>query len=75
MIDVFVLNFKAMILAHVKVRKRDFLIVLAPKQQKCQNRAPVILSEFWIQRERKLEKEIRKGNLEYQIESICTAKS
>ena len=41
-IDVLVLNFKAMVSARVKVRKKDFCIVLAGKQQKCHDRAPLI---------------------------------
>ena len=41
LIDILVLNFKAMILARVKVRKKDFCIVLAGKQQKCRDRAPL----------------------------------
>ena len=41
MIDLFVVNFKAMFSAQVKVRKKDFCLVLAVKQQKCPDRAPL----------------------------------
>ena len=43
MIDVLVLYFKAMFLAWVKVRKKDFCIILAEKHQKCCGRAPLKL--------------------------------
>ena len=42
-IDVLVLYFKAMFLSWVKVRKKDFCIILAEKQQKCCDRAPLKL--------------------------------
>ena len=41
MIDPFVVNFKAMFSAQVKVRKKDFCVVLAAKRQKCPDRAPL----------------------------------
>ena len=41
LIDVLVLNFKAMFSAGVKVRKKHFCIVLTGKQQKCHDRAPL----------------------------------
>ena len=34
-IEVLVLNFKAIFWAQIKVRKEDFFVVLARKQQKC----------------------------------------
>ena len=39
LIDLLVLNFKAMFLAQVKVRKKDFCMVLAKKLRKCRDRA------------------------------------
>ena len=41
LIDILALNFKAMFSARVKVRKKDFCIALAEKQQKCRDRAPL----------------------------------
>ena len=41
LIDVFVLNFKEMCSARVRVRKTDFCIVLAGKQLKYRDRAPL----------------------------------
>ena len=40
LIDVLVLNLKTVILALVKVRKKDFCIVLAGKQQRDREKAP-----------------------------------
>ena len=41
LIDVLVLNFKAMFSARVKVRKKGFCIVLAEKQPKCRAKAHI----------------------------------
>jgi len=41
MTDFFVVNFKAMFSAQVKVRKKDSCIVLATKQQKCPDQPPL----------------------------------
>lgn len=41
LIDISVLNFKAMSSASVTVTKKDFSIFLAGKQQKCPDRAPL----------------------------------
>ena len=41
MIDVLVLNFKAMFSAREKARKKDFCLVLGGKQENCRDRAPL----------------------------------
>ena len=41
LIGVLVLNFKAMFSARIKVRKKDFCLVLAKKQHKSRYRAPL----------------------------------
>ena len=49
LIDVLVLNFKAMFSAQVRVGKKDSYIVLAGKQQRCCDRAPFKLLRRWLE--------------------------
>lgn len=44
LIDVLILNFEVMFSARVKVRKKDFCIVLTGKPQKCRDWAPLSIS-------------------------------